>query len=266
MEHAQQFIFSINLYLHFDTRRIIRIKPPHATGICACISIPSWRSYSGFPLPDSTTTTCSWCYGFTGRSSNRANGSSTRCGRLSRKKEEKNEDKQILYFSLEVSYTFSRIIMLTIIYTWLLSSQIIQEIIERISFGFNEKRYIDLIGKLLIMHQIPRWRLLWSSDTRYKHTNETDKWSLAACNVWQITDDSNTSWCDAKSRRQRVMYLIHVVPEDTSSYAMRRKGGYASRQLAHTAVFQTSNHYSIGRSVKLDKISSFIFPYTLFDM
>jgi len=65
---------------HFNARRVVGIEPPHATGACAGISVPSGGGYSRFPLSDGAAATCSWRYGLTGRPSNGSHGSGTRCG------------------------------------------------------------------------------------------------------------------------------------------------------------------------------------------
>lgn len=71
-----------DLYLHFDARRVVGIKPPHATGARAGIPVPSGGGYSGFSLSDGAAATCSWRYGFAGRPSNGTHGGSAWRGRL----------------------------------------------------------------------------------------------------------------------------------------------------------------------------------------
>lgn len=101
-----------SFYLHLDTRRVIGVEPPHATRVCACVPVPAWSGYSRFPLPDSTTATCSRCNSFAGGASNGAHGGSTRCGRLYCKKREMI--RWILFSSFKILCDFIQDIMLTI--------------------------------------------------------------------------------------------------------------------------------------------------------
>lgn len=64
--YMDQMASLADLYLHFDARRVVGIKPPHATGARAGIPVSSGGGYGGFPLPDGAAATCSWRYGFAG--------------------------------------------------------------------------------------------------------------------------------------------------------------------------------------------------------
>lgn len=87
--HMDQVISSFHpmesladLYLHFDARRVVGVKPPHTTGARAGIPVPSGGGYGGFSLSDGAAATCSWRYGFAGRPSNGSHGGSAWRGRL----------------------------------------------------------------------------------------------------------------------------------------------------------------------------------------
>lgn len=69
--------------LHFDSRRIISVEPPHATGASTAASCPRSCCGGGFPLPHGTTAASSTrCRCFRGRSCRRAHIGRTRRCRL----------------------------------------------------------------------------------------------------------------------------------------------------------------------------------------
>lgn len=76
------FFSRLYVYLHFDARRVIGIKPPHAIRTSSCVSTPGWSSCRSFPLSNCTTTTCSRYYSFAWRSARGSNWSRTSCSRL----------------------------------------------------------------------------------------------------------------------------------------------------------------------------------------
>lgn len=145
------------LHLHFNARRVVGVKPPHATGARAGVPVPSGGGYSGFPLPDCATATCSWRYGFAGRPSNRSHGRSARRGGLFPKKKNTSFPLAIPAFQ---THLFKSFIMLTIMRLLLLA---IRKNAER--FGQETPR-IPLVGEI---YQIFSTALaFWKSSVKYR--------------------------------------------------------------------------------------------------